>query len=110
MPIHFSVEEYRTRSTRTQRAMAEAKIDALLLFNQASRYWLTGYDSFGFVLFECLVMGSDGRMALLTRPTDVPAAHLTSTIQDVRVWRDGEADARSGCFGYPTHCRAYSQA
>lgn len=93
MPLHFSADEYRARLQATLRAMSEAGLDGLLLFNQTSRYWLTGYDSFGFVLFECLVLNADGRMTLLTRPTDVPAARLTSVIEDIRVWRDGDADA-----------------
>ena len=70
--------------------MQKAGYDGLLLFNQASRYWLTGYDSFGFVLFECLYLGADGRLVLLTRPVDVPAARYTSTISDIRIWEDGD--------------------
>ena len=32
--------------------------------------WLTGYDTFGYVFFQCLVLTDDGRLALLTRAPD----------------------------------------
>lgn len=92
MPLHFERAEYDSRIARAVAAMQARGLDGMLLFNQSSRYYLTGYDSFGFVLFECLYLGADGRLMLLTRPTDVPAAFHTSIITDVRVWHD-KADA-----------------
>ena len=32
--------------------MKEQNIDALLMFRQESMYWLTGYDTFGYVFFQ----------------------------------------------------------
>lgn len=95
MALHFSHAELDLRLRRTLCAMAEAGHDALLLFKPESHYWLTGYDTFGFCFFQCLVLRSDGRMVLLTRSADLRQAQLTSTIQDVRVWvdRDGAEPA-----------------
>ena len=36
--------------------MAASNLDAMLLFAQESMYWLTGYDSFGYCFFQCLVL------------------------------------------------------
>ncbi len=58
------------------------------MFNQESMYYLTGYDSFGFCFFQCLYLGSDGRIALLTRAPDLRQAQHTSIIDDIRVWTD----------------------
>jgi Xaa-Pro dipeptidase len=55
-------------------------------------YWLTGYDTFGFCFFQSLVVTSDGRMALLTRSADLRQAQHTSTVEDIRIWKDA-ADA-----------------
>ena len=55
-------------------------------------YWATGYDTFGFCFFQCLVVTADGRMALLTRSADLRQARHTSIIADVRIWKDA-ADA-----------------
>ena len=76
---------------RLQPAIAAAGLDALLLFEPESHYWLTGYDTFGYCFFQCLVVTADGRTALLTRSADLRQARHTSIIRDVRVWVDGEA-------------------
>jgi Xaa-Pro dipeptidase len=90
MPLHFARDEYERRLERTRAAMAEAELGALLCFKQESMYWLTGYDTFGYCFFQCLVVRADGRMLLLTRAPDLRQAQLTSTIEDVRVWVDRE--------------------
>jgi Xaa-Pro dipeptidase len=71
--------------------MGARDIDAMLLFSPESHFWLTGYDTFGFCFFQCLVFRRDGTMALLTRSADLRQARHTSTIEDVRVWVDGDA-------------------
>jgi Xaa-Pro dipeptidase len=54
-------------------------------------YYLTGYDTFGYVFFQCLYMGADGEtLTLLTRTPDVRQAEHTSVIEDIRVWYDAE--------------------
>jgi Xaa-Pro dipeptidase len=49
------------------------------MFRQESMYYLTGYDTFGYVFFQCLYMGADGEtLTLLTRTPDVRQAGHTS--------------------------------
>ena len=62
MALHFSREELAQRRARTVAAMEAAGLDGLLMFRQESMYYLTGYDTFGFVFFQCLYLGADGRM------------------------------------------------
>ena len=78
MPVHFSASEMSARKQRLLGAMAARKLDGMLLFAQESHYWLTGYDTFGFCFFQCLYVGADGRVALLTRSADLrqAAAHF----------------------------------
>src|SRR5271154_6573039 len=78
-----------SRKSRLLAAMAAERLDGLLLFVQESDYWLTGYDTFGFCFFQCLYVGADGRVALLTRSADLRQAQHTSDIADIRIWRDG---------------------
>ncbi len=91
MAIHFTPDELAGRRARAIAAMQEKGLDALLLFKQESMYYLTGYDTFGYVYFQCLVLTADGRRALLTRSADLRQARHTSDIADVRIWvdRDG---------------------
>lgn len=90
--LHFPASEFSARLARIQAAMAAARLDGMLLFSQESMYWLTGYDTFGFCFFQCLYLGADGTMALLTRSADLRQAQQTSNIADIRIWRDA-ADA-----------------
>ena len=68
--------------------MKDQKIDALLMFRQESMYWLTGYDSFGYVFFQTLVLDQKGNIILLTRAPDLRQAQNTSNISDIRIWVD----------------------
>ncbi len=90
--LHFTPDEFGARQAAACRAMAARGLDGLLMFRQESMYYLTGYDTFGYVYFQCLYLGADGRMALLTRKPDLEQARLTSIIADIRIWVDG-ADA-----------------
>ena len=92
MALHFSPQEFDRRKGALLAAMAQARLDGLLMFQQESMYWATGYDTFGFCFFQCLVVATDGRMALLTRSADLRQARHTSIIADVRIWKDA-ADA-----------------
>ncbi|WP_099557372.1 M24 family metallopeptidase [Hartmannibacter diazotrophicus] len=92
MALHFDRSEFEARQEALATAMADRKIDAMLLFAQESMYWLTGYDTFGFCFFQCLVFTKDKSLVLLTRAPDLRQARQTSIIDDIRLWIDrGEA-------------------
>ena len=88
MALHFSEQELAERRRRTCEAMACEGLDALLMFRQESMFYLTGYDTFGFCFFQCLVLGTDGSLTLLTRAPDMRQARHTSVIEDIRIWVD----------------------
>lgn len=88
MALHFDRAEFDARRDRLVIEMAERKLDAMLLFAQESMYWLTGFDTFGFCFFQCLVVKADGAMTLLTRSADLRQARHTSTIEDIVLWTD----------------------
>lgn len=90
MALHFSADEFAQRLARLRARLADARLDGMLLFAQESMFWLTGYDSFGFCFFQCLFVGADARIALLTRSADLRQAERTSTLSDIRVWKDAE--------------------
>ena len=88
MSLHFAEEEFESREHKVIKSMKEKNLDALLLFRQESMYWLTGYDTFGYVFFQCLVLTSLGDKILLTRAPDLRQAQNTSNIKDIRIWVD----------------------
>jgi Xaa-Pro dipeptidase len=89
MPLHFSEAELAGRRDRACQRLAEAGLDGLLIFRQESMYYLTGYDTFGYVFFQCLYLGADGQLTLLTRSADLRQAEQTSVVKDIRIWVDG---------------------
>ncbi len=88
MSIHFSKEEFADRKSRIVNELKKQGLDALLMFRQESMYWLTGYDTFGFVFFQCLILTNKGDLILLTRAPDLRQAQNTSIINDIRIWVD----------------------
>src|SRR6266852_1762871 len=90
MALHFSTPELAARRRRACRAMAQRGLDGLLIFRQESMYYLTGYDTSGYSMFQGMYLGADGALALCTRSADLRQARITSVIRDIRIWRDRE--------------------
>jgi len=90
MSLHFTKKEFEDRKLKTIQKLKEQGLDALLMFRQESMYWLTGYDTFGFVFFQSLVLTAKGDLILLTRAPDLRQAQNTSIIKDIRIWVDKE--------------------
>jgi Xaa-Pro dipeptidase len=88
MALHFTKEEFKKRKSNILKSMKEQDLDALLMFRQESMYWLTGYDTFGYVFFQTLLLNKDGTIILLTRVPDLRQAQNTSNIEDIRIWVD----------------------
>ncbi|MEL6648522.1 MAG: Xaa-Pro peptidase family protein, partial [Pseudomonadota bacterium] len=89
---HFDLAEYRARQAKTRAAIEEAGLDAMLFFAPESHYWLTGYDTFGFAMFQCMVMTARGNIQLLTRMPDLRQAQHTSVLENdqIHVWPEYE--------------------
>ena len=91
MALHFTKEEFQKRKLDTLKSMKEQNLDAFLMFRQESMYWLTGYDTFGYVFFQTLILDNNGNIILLTRAPDLRQAQNTSNIEDIRIWVDKDA-------------------
>ena len=91
MALHFQRSEFDARLARARVALQREKLDAIVLFAQESLYYLTGFDSSGFVFFQCALLTAGGdEIVLLTRRPDLEQARRTSIITDVRLWYDRE--------------------
>lgn len=91
MALHFERAEFDGRVAAARAALKRADLAAILLFAQESHFYLTGFDTSGFVFFQCAVLTADeGPITLLTRRPDLEQAKRTSTIEDIRLWYDAE--------------------
>ena len=88
MALHFSKTEFSNRKKSVLDSMKNKNLDAILLFKQESMYWLTGYDTFGFVFFQTLILDQKGNLILLTRAPDLRQAQNTSIIENIKIWID----------------------
>ncbi len=84
--LHFSEEEFERRQQAACLKMAEAGLDGLIPFRQESMYYLTGYDTSGYTMFQAMYLGADGRCALLTRTADRIQSRATSIVEDISLW------------------------
>ena len=91
MALHFERAEYLSRIERARAKLRERDLVALLIFAQESHYYLSGFDTSGFVFFQCAVLTADETpITLLTRLPDREQARRTSIIEDIRIWYDVE--------------------
>jgi Xaa-Pro dipeptidase len=89
MALHFETSEFLRRVDHARAALRQADLAALLIFAQESHYYLTGFDTSGFVFFQCAVLTADDQpITLLTRLPDREQARRTSIIEDIRIWYD----------------------
>ena len=89
--LPFPRDEHMARQARLRATLRARGVDAMLVFSQESLFWLTGYDTGGFVFFQCAVVTADDRpIVLLTRRPDLLQARTTSTIEDIRIWWDAD--------------------
>lgn len=95
--MHFSSHEFSERITAVQSDMKARDLDGMLLFAPESHYYLTGYDTFGFALYQCMILPTEGKPHLLTREPDRRQAQQTSTLsaEQIHIWVD-----REGCNPY----------
>jgi Xaa-Pro dipeptidase len=87
--LHFARTEFDARIAAARAALRRDNLAAILLFAQESLYYLTGFDTSGFVFFQCAVLdAAAGEITLLTRRPDLEQARRTSIVTDVRLWYD----------------------
>ena len=88
MPFHFDAAEYAARRARATQAVKEAGLDALILFAPESHYWICGYDTFGFAMYQAMVLTEKGDLHLMTRMPDRLQALRTSVLSEdeIHVW------------------------
>lgn len=80
--LYFSKEEFQERRNHVLELMKREKLDGFLMLKQETLYYLTGYDTFGYVFFQAMYFHSDGSMRLITRVPDLRQALYTSILEE----------------------------
>jgi len=56
MALHFTTEEFTKRQQKTISELKNRQLNGLLMFRQESMYYLSGYDSFGYVFSSACIL------------------------------------------------------
>ena len=90
--LQFTAQEHAGRLANTRVRLRARGLDALFVFAQESHYWLTGFETAGYVFFQVSVITvDDSPTVLLTRRPDLAQARSASLYDEVRSWLDAEA-------------------
>lgn len=89
--LRFTAEEHAARLARARAELRRRGLAALLVFAQESHYYLTGFDTAGYVFFQVgVVTADDAPTVLLTRRPDLRQAQDASLYDDIRIWLNAE--------------------
>ncbi len=86
--LPFSREEFLGRLDACRRGMAERGLDFLVLNSPENIYYLTGFVTRGYYVFQALVVPQHGEPVLVVRRFELPNVSRLSLVQNVSVWND----------------------
>tara|TARA_B100000676_G_scaffold310530_1_gene377415 strand:+ start:6175 stop:7356 length:1182 start_codon:yes stop_codon:yes gene_type:complete len=79
--LPFTLEEYEQRIARTKAAMAEAGIDLLMVTSPENIYWLTGYRTTGYYVYQIFLLPLDGTPQFVTSKLEHECVRALSWIK-----------------------------
>ena len=82
--LAFSTDEYRSRLRRAHVAMDAAGLDALVVMNPASVFYLSGFQTFAVDGGACLIVPRKGEPAIVMDPPEFGSAWLSVWFEDLR--------------------------
>ena len=77
----FSKEEYLERQLKVRNSMEKSNIDALIVYDPANMFWLTGYDGWSFYVHQCVIITTTGDLFWYGRGIDAKGAELTTDLE-----------------------------
>ena len=83
--LHFSRAEFAARLEKTQLAMEQQGIDALIVSDPSNMAWLTGYDGWSFYVHQAVVVPVDDDPIWFGRSQDANGARRTAWITPDRI-------------------------
>ena len=86
----FTLAEYRDRLARTRALMRERDLDCLLLTSPENIYYLSGYQTTGYYVYQALVVPRDGDPQFVVRTFETPNVHGLSWLKGVAGVEDWE--------------------
>lgn len=79
--LPFSLDEYNDRLARVRAAMTTAELDVLLVSSPENIYWLTGYRTTGYYVYQLLIVPAEGEAMFVTSRLEGEAVRALSWIK-----------------------------
>ncbi len=83
--LHFTTEEFAARVKKTQRAMAAAEVELMIVSDPSNMCWLTGYDGWSFYTHQAVILPVDDDPIWFGRGQDANVATRTSWLPHDRL-------------------------
>jgi Xaa-Pro dipeptidase len=94
--LAFPREEYAQRLAAVQDGMAEARLDALLIFDPENLFYLTGFETIGYASFHLALVPASGEPLLLVREMEQQGAWRSSWMtSEPVIYRDDDEPAEA---------------
>ncbi|MFT8362200.1 MAG: Xaa-Pro peptidase family protein [Sporolactobacillus sp.] len=78
----FSQEEFDSRYTRLQQLLAASNLEALFVHTPENIFYLTGYQSPGYYMYQCLIVPQSGQPILVPRAGEISNVQTYSWLSD----------------------------
>ncbi|MBI4279998.1 MAG: aminopeptidase P family protein [Armatimonadetes bacterium] len=91
--LAFPKAEYDRRLAAVRRGMAERGAEVLLLFSPQNLHYLTGYNTVGYLNYQCLLVPLEGDPVMVVRLLERPVAEATTWLATVFAYEDHEDPA-----------------
>lgn len=88
--LAFSMEEYQSRMQGARKELAKRNLKGMLVHTPENIFYLTGYQSPGYYMYQCLVVPLEGDPVLVLRRGELSNAETYSWLPDasVRTYED----------------------
>jgi Xaa-Pro dipeptidase len=88
--VPFPPEEYAERLRKVRAAMAQMRLDVLIVSSPENICYLSGYESVGFFVQQALIVGLMDEPVLVVRALEVPNAEASCVIDRIVGYQDHE--------------------
>lgn len=87
MQLAFPIATYHDRLARVRGAISGRELDALIVTTPDSIFWLTGFDTIGYLWSQALVIDTtSAEPTLITRTSERPGVSMTSWLREPRIY------------------------
>ena len=95
--LPFPKEEYLQRLSALQERLKSRDLDAILCYTPENIYYLTGYSTTGYYVYQCLIVPADHDPIMVTRELETPNVVYGTWLKHYQTFKDTEDPVTVTC-------------